>query len=86
MHTHISRDEAVALYKKATIAISYTYNGVKTIEFKSTDMNTDIHVQVNTYKTGRVEAFAQPLSNLVDTIFDDIMIDTDYMNVIKLIG
>jgi hypothetical protein len=83
MHTYITRDEAVALYKKATRVIQYQSGSTTTVVFNSFDCNKEFFVQVNTYKTGRIQAFAEPMSNKVDNIFDIIMSD-EYETAIRI--
>ena len=83
MHTYITRDEAIALYKKATRVIQYQSGSTTTVVFNSFDCNKEVFVQVNTYKNGRVQAFAEPMSNKVDDIFNIIMSD-EYETAIRI--
>ena len=81
MHTYISRDEAVALYRKATTAIKYESLGTQVVVFNTFDMDKEFFVQVNTY--GKVQAFVEPITNKVDDIFNIIMYD-EYETAIRI--
>lgn len=70
MHVMITRDEAVALYKQATKAVTYDglAKGSTIVRFES----NGFLVQVNTFQTGRKDYFKQDRNDFIDNLFEDI--------------
>lgn len=84
MHKPLTRDEAVALYKIATKAISYNgcAKGSTCTLFESVMNGTNVVVQVNSFATGRKEYFAELRADLIDNLFEELLVEED--NAIKL--
>lgn len=70
MHKPLTKDEAVALYKKATKAIKYDglSEGSTVVRFESGSKL----VQVNTFASGRKEFFTDSRGNYIVNLFEDL--------------